>query len=429
MALTRPAAHATRESGGPMPIPRTSRQHMPPRNVRRGAEFSSGKAFERNVTATKSELSALTVVNTRKNGSKLPSSPNEDSREIALPTFDEAIVHIENGNDAETIWAVRNAIPKLLEFLNKQDLWDLIDALSIGALDEKEKKGPEVRAACLDLMVIVHKKIVKKSLNGNNTSGIVVKGRAEIDAGAQAALPLLDARAISEAIEENVTDHSMGLDVDFLESEDRMAIAVVSLMESKDSWIGGAAERASCEIDSPLLMQALSGKVVVENPIGEVVKGVKEAEGVRELKAAFAPVDDKVLKANELWRLMDGLTTLAEDRERDERVRAAAFGYMIPVYDVISKFGSKGRDGGEIERKMTIAIIKAALGTDVEEKVSDAAMQAVEEIDSPVLNGAWESGRIAGETTVEEKGIDNTLESTALDVELAKIISVLDAAS
>lgn len=288
-----------------MPVPGLNRQHMPPPNIRRGDEFSSHKdLIGRRADATRSELSALTVVNTRNNGSKLPSGPDEESRRIAGPTFDEATVAVETGDTDEAIWGVR-AFGTLLEFLNKKDLWDVIDSLSVGALDEKKKKSPEIRAACLDLMVLVHRKIVKKSLNGKGVSGKVLKGRAEVDGGAQAALPLLDARSVSEAIDDNVREHSMGLDKEFLEAEYRMAIAIVSLVESSDPWILGAAERASCEIDSPILIQALSGNIVVEDLVGDVVEAIENAADNGELSIALLSLEKMVgtLTAKELWRV------------------------------------------------------------------------------------------------------------------------------
>ena|GEM_PF-5666875 len=427
MAPTRPLARAMRESGGVMPNPGTSRQHMPPRNVRRGAEFSSHKDLIGQRNATRSELSALTVVNTRKNGSKLPSGPDEESRRIAGPAFDEATVAVETGDTGEAIWGIR-AFRTLLELLNKKDLWDVIDSLSVGALDEKKKKSPEIRAACLDLMVLVHRKIMKASLNEKGVSGKVLNGTAEVDGRVQAALPLLDARAVSEAIDNNVIDHSMGLDTDFLEAEDRMAVAIVSLMESSDPWILGAAERASCEIDSPILIQALSGSIGMKDPVGDVVDAIENVVDNGELSIALLSLENMVgaLTAKELWRVMDALVTVAESREKEGEVRAGAFEMMITVYDAITRFGTNGRDGGEIEKKMTIAVIKAALGTDMEENVSDAAMWAIERIDSPVLSSAFLSGQIRGEKQGAVEGIDTILSDKVLDVELAKFVNEMN---
>ncbi|MBD3398488.1 hypothetical protein GF412_04655 [Candidatus Micrarchaeota archaeon] len=426
MAPTRPLAHATRESRGVTPIPGTPMQHAPPQNVDRGKCFSSHKnLLESSVAARKrSELSNLTVVNTRNGGSELPSGPDEDSRRIALPTFDEAIVNIETGKDGEAIWAIREAMPRILEFLNKKDLWDVVDALSVGALDEKGKKSPEIRAACLDLMVLVHKEILKKSLKQEKATWKKIKGSAEEDGGAQEGLPLLDPRAVHEAVEDRVTDYSMGVDKDFLEIEERMAITILSLMESSEPWIRDSAEKASCEIDSPILIRGLSGKLDSGDSAKDVCSALDNAGDSGEVFAALELLEAKrdKLSHRKLWKAMDALCNLAERRDMEDEGRAAAFRAMVPLYGVISRFGSNGRKGGKTEEKMAAVLTKAALGSDMEDWISEAAMDAVEGIDCEILDRFFLSGQI------EEKGegIDDTLERKTLDVELAKIIETLD---
>jgi hypothetical protein len=211
----------------------------------------------------KDELSGILVVNTRNQGEELPRGRDENSRRIVLGTFDEVIVAIETGDEEKVVGALRS-VHKLVEYLNRKDLWDIMESLATAALDMKREAG--LRAACIDKMVYLHGEIAKKAVAEGRGGTRILVGSAKSEGLAGSEIPPVQFRAGKEGAS---LERPMSQEDEMLMSEKAMAAAILGIWGgSEDRRLVGAAERAIVEIDSPILRVMLNAAKEVSKESG-----------------------------------------------------------------------------------------------------------------------------------------------------------------
>lgn len=240
MAPTRPLKHAQTECARTVPVPNYIRQ---------------GSVENRSGFSRREELTDTLVLNLKGNSTRLPSSTDVKKgggRDSVIPTLKKALLNFKHGNDGHTIWALR-AIPKIMHCLNTQDLWNIMDKLGEGAKNSMGAKTDYVRAACLEMMVVLHGEIAKKTVEEGKLNGKNVLA-AESGDIVRKAIPSADAKAIEHAVVEEAEERR-----DRILFEGRMAEAIITILEDESNHpeLRGAAERAVYEIDSPLLREMI----------------------------------------------------------------------------------------------------------------------------------------------------------------------------
>ena len=194
-------------------------------------------------------------------------------------TLEEALVEIEFGDNRKAVLGAMGAVSKISGKLEIRDLWDSIAALCKLACGEK--MDIDVKVEALDLVGEFHKKIGKLVVEQAKKES---EFDLEMELGVQKAIPKLGgASVVLQAVADSAKEHRKNRDSGIVEIETLMARSILFLANHANARIAGAAERAVCEIDSPLLREMLvygvEGEVDENSTTRELAKGARAAGG------------------------------------------------------------------------------------------------------------------------------------------------------